>query len=143
MDEVLDLLDKTAKRFKKNAEETKEAIWRHSALYEQLQQSPDASQEQKIRAFIKKTVELERLERLNSQLSLLYSLQIFAFKVKVLEVSVDKIQEQLVKSGVLQSGVELEDIKKNIDTLKILIEAQYESMKEARDTQNQNLGYIH
>ena len=88
-------------------------------------------------------MELNRLERINSQLSLMYMLQIFAFKVKVLEVSVDTIKEQLVRSDVLQNGMELEDIKKNIDTLKILIEAQYESMKEINDTQNRNLGYIH
>ncbi len=143
MDEVLELLDKTAKRFQKSVEETKENIWKQSAAYEKLQQSPEATEEQKIKAFLKKTVELDRLERLNSQLSLLYSLQIFAFKVKVLEVSVEKMQGQLVKSGVLQSGMELEDIKKNIDALKILIEAQYESMKEINDTQNKHLGYIH
>jgi hypothetical protein len=106
-------------------------------------QAPEATQEQKIRAFIRKTVELERLERLNSQLSLLYSLQIFAFKVKVLEVSVEKINDQLIKSGVLLKSGEVEDIKSNIDALKILIEAQYESMKEINETQNKNLGYIH
>jgi gas vesicle protein len=143
LDEVLGLLDKTAKRFKKSVEETKEKIWKQAAAYEKLQQSPEATEEQKMKAFLKKTVELDRLERLNSQLSLLYSLQIFAFKVKVLEVSVENMQEQLVKSGVLQSGMELEDIKKNIDALKILIEAQYESMKEISDTQNRHLGYIH
>lgn len=143
MDEVLELLDKTAKRVQKTAEETKEASKKHIEAYEQLLASPDATLEQKTKAFIKKTVELDRLERLNSQLSLLYTLQIFAFKVKVLEVSVGTIKDQLVKSGVLQSGMELEDIKKNIDTLKILIEAQYESMKEINDTQNINLGYIH
>jgi archaellum component FlaC len=143
MDEVLEMLDKTAKRIQKTAEETKEAIWKHSSLYEQLQQSPEATQEQKIKAFIKKTLELDRLERLNSQLSLLYSLQIFAFKVKVLEVSVGKINEQLMRSGVLQNNAEVEDIKKNIESLKILIEAQYESLKEINDSQNRNLGYIH
>jgi hypothetical protein len=63
--------------------------------------------------------------------------------VKVLEVSVSKINEQLLKSGVLKSSVELEDIKKNIDALKILIEAQYESMREISETQNKNFGYIH
>ena len=52
------------------------------------------------------------MERLNSQLSLLYSLQIFAFKVKVLEVSVDKINDQLVKSGVLQNSGEVRRYKK-------------------------------
>jgi hypothetical protein len=143
LDEVLELLDKTAKRVQKTAEEAKEAISRESSVYEQLQQSPEASQEDKLKAFIKKTLELDRLERLNTQLSLLYSLQIFAFKVKVLEVSVDKINEQLTKSGALQNSEEVEDIKKNIEALKILIEAQYESMKEINDSQKKNLGYIH
>ena len=143
MDEVLELLEKTAKRVQKTAEETKEAILREASIYKQLQQSPEASQEEKIKAFIKKTLELDRLERLNTQLSLLYSLQIFAFKVKVLEVSVEKINEQLTKSGVLQNSEEVEDIKKNIEALKILIEAQYESMKEINDSQKKNLGYIH
>ncbi len=143
LDEVLELLDKTAKRIEKDVEATKEVSAKQSANYEQIQQSPDASQEQKIKAFIRKTMDLDRLERLNSQLSLIYELQIFAFKVKVLEVSVGKINDQLVKSGVLQSGGELEDIKKNIDALKILIEAHYESMREISETQNKNLGYIH
>jgi len=143
LDEVLDLLDKTTKRIQKTAEETKETSRKQNEVYEQLSQSTETSQEQKIKAFITKTMELNRLERINSQLSLMYMLQIFAFKVKVLEVSVDTIKEQLVKSDVLQNGMELEDIKKNIDTLKILIEAQYESMKEINDTQNRNLGYIH
>ncbi len=143
MDEVLEMLDKTTKRVQKTVEETKEASSKQQAIYEQLIQAPEATQEQKIKAFIRKTIELDRLERLNSQLSLLYSLQIFAFKVKVLQVSVDKINDQLVKSGVLQKSGEVEDIKRNIDALKILIEAQFESMKEINDKQNQNLGYIH
>ena len=143
MDEVLDLLDKNAKRIQKVVDETKEASIKQSAIYEQLLQSPETSQEQKIKAFIGKTLDLDRLEGLNSQLSLLYALQIFAFKVKVLEVSVGNINEQLVKSGALQKSGELEDIKKNVDALKILIEAHYESMKEIRETQNKNLVYIH
>ena len=142
MDEVLEMLDKTAKRVQRVVDETKEATVKQSAIYEQLLASPQASQEQKLKAFIGKTLDLDRLERLNSQLSLLYSLQIFAFKVKVLEVSVSKINEQLVESGVLQKSGEVEDIKKNIDALKILIEAHYESMKEINETQNKNLGYI-
>jgi len=136
-------MDKIAKRVQKNADDVKETIEKQSAIYEQLQHSTKVTQEQKIKAFVKKTLELDRLERMNSQLSLLYSLQIFAFKVKVLEVSLDKINEQLVKSGVLQSGEELEDIKKNIDALKILIEAKYESMKEINESQNKNLAYIY
>jgi hypothetical protein len=142
LDEILEMLDKTARRIQKDADETKEATAKQTAIYEGLLVSPLASQEQKLRAFIGKTLELDRLERLNSQLSLLYTLQIFAFKVKVIEVSVCKINEQLVKSGVLQKSGEVEDIKKNIDALKILIEAHYESMKEINETQNKNLGYI-
>jgi hypothetical protein len=142
LDEVLEMLDRTAKRVQKVVDETKESTVKQTAVYEQLLASPQASQEQKLKAFIGKTLELDRLEHLNSQLSLLYSLQIFAFKVKVLEVSVSKINEQLVKSGVLQKSGEVEDIKKNIDALKILIEAHYESMKEINETQNKNLGYI-
>ncbi|MCW4031617.1 MAG: hypothetical protein NWE80_04555, partial [Candidatus Bathyarchaeota archaeon] len=113
MDEVLDMLEKTAKRIRKVLEETKERTAKHIAVHEQLLQSKDASEEQKIKAFLGKTLELDRLERLSSQLSLLYALQIFAFKVKVLEISVSNINEQLVKSGILQKRAELENIKKN------------------------------
>lgn len=142
LDEVLEMLDKTAKRVQKVVDETKEATVKQTAIYEKLLESPQSSQEQKLKAFIGKTLDLDRLERLNSQLSLLYTLQIFAFKVKVIEVSVSKLNEQLVKSGVLQKSGEVEDIKQNIDALKILIEAHYESMKEINETQNKNLGYI-
>ncbi len=143
LDEVLEMLDKTAKRIQKIVDETKEATWKQTALYEQITQSPEASQEQKIKAFTKKTRYLDQLEGLNSQLSLLYMLQIFAFKVKVLEVTVDNMNDQLEKSGVLTKTAEIESIKTNIDALKILIEAQYESMKEIHDTQNKTLDYIH
>jgi len=143
LDEVLEMLDKTAKRIQKVADETKEASLKQSAFYEQIVQSSEASEEQKIKAFIGKTRFLDQLENLNSQLSLLYALQIFAFKVKVLEVTVGNIDEQLVKSGVLLKSAELEDIKKNIDSLKILIEAQYESMKEIHEKQSKTLDYIH
>ena len=120
-----------------------QATWKQSAVYDQIMQSPRASDEQKIKAFIRKTRYLDQLEALNSQLSLLYTLQIFAFKVKVLKVTVGTINDQLIKSGVLLKNAELEDIKKNIDALKILIEAQYESMKEIRETENKTLDYIH
>ena len=143
MDEVLEMLDKTAKRIQKGLDEGKEVASKQIAAYEQVLQSKDASEEQKVKAFMGKTLELDRLERLSSQLSLLYALQIFAFKVKVLEISVSNISEQLAQSGVLQKGAELEDIKKNIDALKILVEAQYKSMKEIREDQSKNLTYIH
>lgn len=143
LDEVLEMLDKTAKRLQKIVDETKEATWKQSTLYEQVMQAPDSTDEQKIKAFIKKARSLDQLESLNQQLSLLYTLQIFAFKVKVLQVTVDKMDEQLVKSGVLLKTGELEEVKKNIDALKILIEAQYESMKEIRETKSKALDYIH
>ena len=70
-------------------------------------------------------------------------LQIFAFKVKVLEISVTNINDQLLKSGALEKVEELEAIKKNIESLKILVEAQYKSLTEIRENQNQDLKYIH
>ena len=142
LDEVLEMLDKTAKRFQKVLDESKEASAKQITAYEQILQSKDASEEQKVKAVMGKALELDRMERLSSQLSLLYTLQIFAFKVKVLEISVSNISLQLAESGVLQKGTEIEDIKKNIDALKILVEAQYESMKEIREDQTKNLDYI-
>jgi archaellum component FlaC len=142
LDEVLEMLDKTAKRFQKVLDESKEASAKQIAAYEQVLQSKDVSEEQKVKAVMGKALELDRMERLSSQLSLLYTLQIFAFKVKVLEISVNNISLQLAQSGVLQKGTEIEDIKKNIDALKILVEAQYESMKEIREDQTKNLDYI-
>jgi hypothetical protein len=142
LDEVLEMLDKTAKRFQKVLDESKEASAKQITAYEQVLQSKDASEEQKVKAVMGKALELDRMERLSSQLSLLYTLQIFAFKVKVLEISVNNISLQLAESGVLQKGTEIEDIKKNIDALKILVEAQYESMKEIREDQTKNLDYI-
>ena len=142
MDEVLELLDKITKRIQRVLDENKETSSKQIIAYEQVLQSEDSSGEQKIKAFMGKALELDRLERLSSQLSLLYVLQIFAFKVKVLEISVDNINEQLTASKVLEKGTEIEDIKKNIDALKILVEAQYESMKEIREDQTKNLTYI-
>jgi hypothetical protein len=142
LDEVLEMLDKTSKRIQKVLDESKEASVKQITAYEQILQSSESSEEQKVKAVMGKALELDRLERLSSQLSLLYTLQIFAFKVKVLEISVGNINEQLAQSGVLQKGMEIEDIKKNIDALKILVEAQYESMREIREDQSKNLDYI-
>ena len=142
MDEVLEMLDKTAKRTQKTLDESKDASAKQATVYEQILQSNQSTEEQKIKAFVAKSFELDRLERLSSQLSLLYALQIFAFKVKVLEVSVGKINEEMAKSGVLQKSGELDDVKKNIDALKILVEAQYESMKQIHEDRNKTLNYI-
>jgi hypothetical protein len=141
VDEVLELLDKTTKRTQRTFEESKETAQKQTSDYEQLLKSTEATEEQRLKAFIGRMVAYDRLDRLSSQLSLMYTLQIFAFKVKVLEVSVDKIDEQLEKSGVLQKGQEIEDIRKHIDTLKILLEAQYESLKDLKDT-SKDLPYI-
>ena len=150
MDEVLEMLDRTAKRIQKNLEENKAKAAKRVSACEKILQSEEAGEEKKAKALMEKTVELDRVERLSSQLSLLYVLQIFAFKVKVLEITVGNINEQLGKSGILEKSKEIEDIKKNIDELKILVEAQYKSMKEIKEDQsspgnqgNNNLTYIH
>ena len=65
----------------------------------------------------------------------------FAFKVKVLEISIRNTNEQLAKSGVLEKNNEINDVKKHIEALKILVEAQFESLKEIKDT-NRDLAYI-
>jgi len=137
------MLDRTTKRLQNLLEETKTTANKQAANYAKILQTPTTSQEQKIKIFIARNLELDRIDRLTSQLSLLYSLQIFAFKVKVLEVSVGNINEQLTKSGMMQKNEELEDIKKNIDALKILVEAQFEAMKQVREDQNKTLNYIH
>jgi hypothetical protein len=141
MDEVLEMLDKTTKRIQRVLDEGKEAASRQTAAYEQILLSKDATDEQKIKTFFGRALELERLERLSSQLSLLYTLQIFAFKVKVLEVSIRNTNEQLAKSGVLEKSNEIEDVKQHIEALKILVEAQYESLKDIKE-QNKDLAYI-
>ncbi len=142
MDEVLEMLDRTAKRIQKTLEENKELASKQTPIYEQTLLSKDASEAQKVKALFGKAFELDRLERLSAQLSLLYTLQIFAFKVKVLEIEVNNIDQQLAKSGILDKQLEIDSIKKNIDALKILVEAQYESLKETEEKQDKNLRYI-
>jgi hypothetical protein len=143
LDEVLEMLDRTAKRIQKTLEENKEKAVKQTTACEKIIQSKEASEDQKTKALMGKTLELSRLERLSSQLSLLYALQIFAFKVKVLEITVGNINEQLGKSGLLEKSKEIEDIKKNIAELKILVEAQYKTMKDIKEDQGNNLTYIH
>jgi len=136
------MLDRTAKRVQKVLEDNKEMAAKQTPIYEQVLLSNEASEAQKVKALFGKAFELDRLERLSAQLSLLYTLQIFAFKVKVLEVEVSNIDEQLTKSGIQEKHAEIEGIKKNIDSLKILLEAQYESLKEIGEKQDKNLQYI-
>lgn len=142
MDEVLEMLDRTTKRVQKVLEENKENAAKQTPLYEQVLLSNEATEVQKVKALLGKAFELDRLERLSDQLSLLYTLQIFAFKVKVLEVEVSNMDERIAKSGIQEKHLEIEGIKKNIDSLKILLEAQYESLKEISEKQDKNLQYI-
>ncbi len=142
MDEVLEMLDRTTKRVQKILEENKEASEKQTPVYEKTLLSNDASEVQKAKALFAKAFELDRLERLSDQLSMLYMLQIFAFKVKVLEVEVDNMDDQLANSGIQEKHAEIEGIKKNIDALKILLEAQYESLKDFSDKQGKNPQYI-
>ena len=136
------MLDRTAKRVQKVLEDSREMAAKQTPIYEQVLLSNEASEAQKVKALFGKAFELDRLERLSAQLSLLYTLQIFAFKVKVLEVEVSNIDEQLAKSGIQEKHAEIEGIKKNIDSLKILLEAQYESLKDIGEKQDKNLQYI-
>ena len=133
MDEVLELLDKTTKRAQKVFEDSKETASKQTSAYEKIVQSKDTTEEQRLKAFMGRMMAYDRLDRLSGQLSLLYTLQIFAFKVRVLEVAVDKIDDQLEKSGALTKTGEIEDIRKHIDALKILVEAQYESLKDIKE----------
>jgi hypothetical protein len=142
LDEVLEMLDRTTKRVQKVLEESKEIAAKQNPVYEQALLSNEASEAQKVKALFGKAFELDRLERLSDQLSLLYMLQIFAFKVKVLDVEVGNIDERLAKSGIQEKHAEIEGIKKNIDALKILLEAQYESLKEISEKQDKSLQYI-
>lgn len=142
LDEVLELLDRTTKRVQKVLDENKEVAAKQTPVYEQTLLSNEASEAQKVKALFAKALELNRLERLSDQLSMLYMLQIFAFKVKVLEVEVGNIDEQLAKSGIPEKHAEIEGIKKNIDALKILLEAQYESLKDFNGKQGKNPQYI-
>lgn len=138
---MLELLERTTKRTQKVFEESKEKDSKQKAAYEQVLQDKDSTEDQRIKAFIGRMLSYDRLDRLSAQLSLMYTLQIFAFKVKVLEVSIDKMDEELTKSGVLQKGNEIESIRKHIDALKILVEAQFESLKEIKD-KGKDLAYI-
>ena len=137
----MELLERTTKRTQKLFEETKENAQKQTSAYEQILQKEGATEEQKLKAFMARMIAYDRLDRLSSQLSLLYSLQIFAFKVKVLEVAVDKMDEQLEKTADLAKSSEVEDIRKHIDALKILVEAQYESLKEIKE-KGKDIPYI-
>ena len=142
MDEVLQMLEKTTKKAQRVFDESKRLASKQIEIYENVLQSKESSEVQKVEASLGRKLEYDRLERLSSQLSLLYILQIFAFKVKILKISIDNINEQLSKSGILEKTKDIEDIRKNIDTLTILLEAQYNAMKEIGVNRTKDLSYV-
>ena len=142
MDEVIEILKKTTSRTQKLFDESKDLSSKRVENYESTLRSKESSEAQKAQALIGKMREYDRLEWLSSQLSLLYILQIFAFKVKILQISVENVSEQLQKSGILQSTKDIEDTKKNIDKLMILLEAQYEFIKNIAENNKRDLPYI-
>ena len=141
MDEVLKLLEKATKRAQKAFDENRHSASEQIEAFEKLLTSRKSSEAQRVRAMLGRTLEYDRLERLSSHLSLLYILQMFAFKVKILQISVENIREQLSESAFLEKTKDIEDIKKNIDTLTILLEAQYEAMKQIGENRK-NLSYV-
>jgi len=142
LDEILELLEKTTRRSQKIFDESKDSGYKQIEIYENILKSKETSELQKVKALLGRMLEYDRLERLSSQLSLLYILQMFAFKVKVIKISIDNINEQLAKSGVLEKTKDIEDIKNNIDMLRILLEAQYESIKEIGENRSKDLAYV-
>ena len=141
LDEILSLLEKATKRAQKTLDENKHSSSVQIETYEKVLKSRESSETQRTKATLGRMIEYNRLEGLSSQLSLLYILQMFAFKVKILQISVEKIKEQLAKPEFLDKTKDIEDIKKNIDALTILLEAQYEAMKQIGENR-ENLSYV-
>jgi len=142
LDEILEILRKTAARTQKMFDNNKDMSLKRIESYDTKLRSEKASEAQKVQASLMKTLEYDRLERLSSQLSLLYILQIFAFKVKILQISTAKIGEQLQKSELLEKTKEIEDAKNDVEKLKILLEAQYELIRQIGEGRKEDLFYI-
>jgi hypothetical protein len=142
MDEILEILRKTASRTQKLFDENKSASLKRIEGYDATLKSGKASETQKVQASLMKTLEYDQLERWSSQLSLLYILQMFAFKVKILQISIAKIGEQLQKSELIEKTNEIEDAKNDVEKLKILLEAQYELIRQIGEGRKQDLFYI-
>ncbi len=136
------MLEKTTKKAQRVFDESKHFASKQIETCEKVLQSKESSESQKVKALLGRKLEYDRLERLSSQLSLLYILQIFAFKVKILKISIDNINEQLARSGILEKTKDIEDIRKNIDTLTILLEAQYNAMKDIGENRAKDLSYV-
>lgn len=142
MDEVIETLRKTTSRAQKLFDESKDLSSKRIETYESILKSEKSSEAQRLQASLGKILEYDRLEGLSSQLSLLYILQIFAFKVKILQISIENISEQLAKSGILEKTKDIEETKKNIDKLMILLEAQYEFIRSIGENNRRDLAYV-
>ena len=142
MDEVIEILKKTTNRTQKLLDESKDLASKRIEIYESTLRSAESSEAQKVQALLRKMLEYDRLEWMSSQLSLLYVLQIFAFKVKILQISIENLGEQLQKSGILGKAQDIEDTKKNIDKLMILLEAQYEFIMNIAENNKKDLPYV-
>lgn len=142
MDEILEILKKTASRTQKLFDEGKDPSLRRIESCDKTLKSEESSEAQKVQASLMKMVEYDRLERLSSQLGLLYILQMFAFKVKILQISVANLREQLQKSEMFEKTNEIEAAKKDVEKLKILLEAQYELIRQIGEGRKEDLFYI-
>jgi hypothetical protein len=142
MDEILEILKKTATRTQKLVDESKNPALKRIESYDKTLGLEQASEAQKVRASIMKKLEYDRLEHLSSQLSLLYILQMFAFKVKIMQISIARLEEQLQKSELLEKTKEIDDAKNDVEKLKILLEAQYELIRQIGEGRKEDLFYI-
>jgi len=142
MDEILEILKKTASRTQKLFDESKDPALKRIESHDKMLRLEHASESQKVQALIMKKLEYDRLEQLSSQLSLLYILQMFAFKVKIMQISIAKLQEELQKSELHEKTKEIEDAKNDVEKLKILLEAQYELIRQIAEGRKEDLFYI-
>lgn len=142
MDEVIEILKKTTSRTQKLFDESKDLASKRIENYESILKSKESTEAQKVQALLRKMLEYDHLEWLSSQLSLFYVLQIFAFKVKIMQISIGNVGEQLQKSGILEKTKDIEDTKKDIDKLMILLEAQYEFIMNIAENNKKDLPYI-
>lgn len=142
MDEVIEILKKTTSRTQKLFDESKDLASKRIENYESILKSKESTEAQRVQALLRKMLEYDHLEWLSSQLSLFYVLQIFAFKVKIMQISIENVGEQLQKSGILEKTKDIEDTKKDIDKLMILLEAQYEFIMNIAENNKRDLPYI-
>jgi len=141
MDEILKLLEKATKRTQKALDENKHLATTQINAYEKILKSKQSTEAQRVEAALGRRIEYDRLEQFSQQLSLLYTLQMFAFKVKILQIQLDNIKEQVAKSEFLEKTKDIEEVKKNIDTLLILLEGQFEATRQLGENR-QGLSYV-